>query len=52
VQFLTEHLASLGAYVVSRDEYLMRLATARDRPVDLLGLDLGPPSGLLAPRAS
>ncbi len=29
VQFLTEHLASLGAYEISRDEYLSRLATAR-----------------------
>lgn len=38
VQFLTDHLASLGAYVVDRDQYLERLADACRKPVDLLGL--------------
>ena len=35
VQFLTPHLASLGAYEISRDEYLRRLAMARIQPVEL-----------------
>lgn len=35
VQFLTEHLASLGAYEVSREDYLTRLARARAKPVRL-----------------
>ncbi len=35
VQFLTDHLASLGAYEISRDEYLRRLALARIQPVAL-----------------
>lgn len=35
VQFVTPHLASMGAYELSRDEYLDRLAIARDLPVVL-----------------
>ncbi len=35
VQFLTPHLESLGAYEISRDEYLDRLSIARDLPVIL-----------------
>jgi leucyl/phenylalanyl-tRNA--protein transferase len=35
VQFLTDHLASLGAYEISRDEYLRRLALARIQSVAL-----------------
>lgn len=37
VQFLTPHLASLGAFEVSRKEYLERLRVVRDRAVDLSG---------------
>lgn len=35
VQFLTPHLASMGVYEISRDEYLDRLSIARDLPVTL-----------------
>lgn len=35
VQFLTEHLASLGAYEISRAEYLRRLRRAVFKEVDL-----------------
>lgn len=35
VQFLTPHLASMGAYQISRDEYLDRLEAARDLQVVL-----------------
>jgi leucyl/phenylalanyl-tRNA--protein transferase len=38
VQFVTEHLASLGAVEVPREEYLRRLARAVVQPVDLTGL--------------
>lgn len=38
VQFLTPHLASLGAFEVSRKEYLERLRVVRDRAVDLRGM--------------
>lgn len=38
VQFVTSHLATLGAFSVPRLEYLTRLAVARDRSVDLMGL--------------
>jgi leucyl/phenylalanyl-tRNA--protein transferase len=45
VQFLTGHLASLGARQISRAEYLLRLARAREFEIDLQKLDvsgLGP----------
>ena len=32
VQWLTEHLGSLGAYEVPREEYLRRLTAALERP--------------------
>jgi len=35
VQFVTPHLASLGAFEVTRDDYLGRLAIAVERRVDL-----------------
>ncbi|MCA9598555.1 MAG: leucyl/phenylalanyl-tRNA--protein transferase [Myxococcales bacterium] len=35
VQFLTEHLASMGAFEISRHEYLSRLAAAVRRRADL-----------------
>lgn len=35
VQFLTPHLSSMGAYEISRDQYLDRLMIARDLPVKL-----------------
>ena len=38
VQFLTEHLASLGAREISRSEYLQRLAVARQQPTDVSAL--------------
>jgi leucyl/phenylalanyl-tRNA--protein transferase len=38
VQFVTPHLASLGAFAVPRREYLQRLRACVDRPVDLRGL--------------
>jgi leucyl/phenylalanyl-tRNA--protein transferase len=37
VQFLTSHLASLGAYEIPRREYLDRLAAALREPVELRG---------------
>jgi leucyl/phenylalanyl-tRNA--protein transferase len=39
VQFLTPHLASLGAFTMPRRRYLARLAELRDRPVDLARAD-------------
>ena len=38
VQFVTSHLATLGAYAVPRVDYLARLAAAAHRAVDLAGL--------------
>jgi leucyl/phenylalanyl-tRNA--protein transferase len=38
VQFLTPHLESLGAFEVSRSEYLGRLSSVRHKAVDLSGL--------------
>jgi Leu/Phe-tRNA-protein transferase len=38
VQFATEHLRALGAQVLSRREYLHRLAVARNVTIDLTGL--------------
>jgi leucyl/phenylalanyl-tRNA---protein transferase len=35
VQFVTPHLASMGAYAIPRDQYLARLAKARGKLVDL-----------------
>ena len=35
VQFVTAHLGTLGAFEVSRVDYLARLAAARERVVDL-----------------
>lgn len=35
VQFVTEHLATMGAREITRDEYLARLESARERTVDL-----------------
>lgn len=45
VQFVTPHLASLGAFAVPRREYLQRLRACADRPVDLRALvpDTGEP---------
>jgi leucyl/phenylalanyl-tRNA--protein transferase len=43
VQFLTEHLASMGAYEIPRSEYLERLARAREKPISL--------ANVLPPRA-
>jgi leucyl/phenylalanyl-tRNA--protein transferase len=40
VQFLTPHLASLGACQISRVDYLSRLADAREVELDLSRLDL------------
>ena len=40
VQFVTSHLASLGAHELSRSTYLARLAAARQHEVDLSGLEL------------
>lgn len=40
VQFVTPHLATLGAYEISRREYLARLSAARSMQVDLAGLEL------------
>jgi leucyl/phenylalanyl-tRNA--protein transferase len=40
VQFLTQHLASLGARPIRRTEYLERLATARETEVDIRHLDV------------
>ncbi len=41
VQFETPHLARFGCLVLSRDDYLERLAGLRDAPVELDGLRLG-----------
>jgi len=38
VQFLTEHLASLGAREISRSEYLKRLTLARQQSTELSDL--------------
>jgi leucyl/phenylalanyl-tRNA--protein transferase len=46
VQFLTPHLESLGAFEVSRAEYLTRLDSVRDKLVTLAGLD---PNAYLSP---
>jgi leucyl/phenylalanyl-tRNA--protein transferase len=46
VQFLTPHLESLGAFEVSRAEYLTRLHSVRDKLVTLAGLD---PNAHLSP---
>jgi leucyl/phenylalanyl-tRNA--protein transferase len=40
VQFVTPHLAALGARELPRRSYLQRLAGARERSVDLSSLDL------------
>jgi leucyl/phenylalanyl-tRNA--protein transferase len=40
VQFVTKHLASMGAYSVPRTDYLRQLQTARDKTVDLRSLTL------------
>lgn len=52
VQFVTDHLASLGAYAIPRREYLRRAAVAAARAVDLSALvpALAPPSPPSAPR--
>lgn len=39
VQFLTPHLESLGAFEVSRAEYLARLGRVRDKSVNLRGVE-------------
>lgn len=39
VQFVTEHLATLGAYSIARQDYLRRLGAARTKSVDLSGLE-------------
>lgn len=38
VQFLTEHLASMGGYTIRRSEYLSRLEVEREKPVTLANL--------------
>ncbi len=38
VQFVTDHLATLGAFAIPRREYLRRAAVAAARPVDLSAL--------------
>lgn len=38
VQFMTEHLETLGAYPIPRSAYLARLAAVRDKQVRLTGL--------------
>jgi leucyl/phenylalanyl-tRNA--protein transferase len=43
VQFLSAHLASLGAIEVSRDEYLSQVQAQRVRQVDLSELDIVSP---------
>ncbi len=40
VQFVTEHLATLGAYEIPRRDYLRRLGSARTQHVDLSRLEL------------
>lgn len=40
VQFVTPHLASMGAWSVSRHDYLVRLAACVDRQADLRDLEL------------
>ena len=40
VQFVTEHLATLGAYSIPRRDYLRRLGAARTQRVDLSRLEL------------
>jgi leucyl/phenylalanyl-tRNA---protein transferase len=40
VQFVTRHLASMGAFTVPRTEYLRRLQEVRDQTVDLRNLTL------------
>jgi leucyl/phenylalanyl-tRNA--protein transferase len=50
VQFLTEHLASLGAREISRNEYLRRLAVARQRSTDLSHLASQDPLAALRQR--
>lgn len=40
VQFVTKHLASMGAFAVPRTEYLRLLQAARDQTVDLRSLTL------------
>lgn len=40
VQFVTPHLRTLGAFSISRREYLRRLGVAASRPVDLRRLPL------------
>jgi leucyl/phenylalanyl-tRNA---protein transferase len=42
VQFQTPHLASLGAYELSRTEYLARLQSARSQSPNLSGMELIP----------
>jgi leucyl/phenylalanyl-tRNA--protein transferase len=42
VQFVTEHLATLGAYTVSRGDYLRRLGSTRGLHVDLRDFDQQP----------
>jgi leucyl/phenylalanyl-tRNA---protein transferase len=45
VQFLTPHLASMGAKEIDRSQYLARLGAERGRSVDLTHLDLVSPVG-------
>jgi leucyl/phenylalanyl-tRNA--protein transferase len=45
VQFLTPHLASLGAHTITRREYLLRLGQARQAVVTLKDLTLPPSVG-------
>jgi leucyl/phenylalanyl-tRNA---protein transferase len=43
VQFLTPHLASLGAIEIPRSEYLQKLRQAQKNKISLMELDLAPP---------
>ena len=46
-QFLTDHLASLGAVEISKADYLKRLRTALDVDADFTAPDVPQPSGML-----
>ena len=47
-QFLTPHLASLGAYEIAREDYLQRLAVALAGQGDIAAFAIGPMSGVRA----
>jgi leucyl/phenylalanyl-tRNA--protein transferase len=49
VQFVTDHLARMGAVAWPRDRYLERLAEVRGKQVDLADPDLGQARSLARP---